>query len=178
MVHSIKIQLSLLLFFLIGLYPLSISTVSAQGYGTAVGIRLADGIGITLQQQVARKVTVEAIVQRGLSSEDVTLSILGEHHKNLIFNGFNVYVGGGFYRTWYAHDEKLIQQQRNAFGISPIIGAELKLGSFVLSTDLKPNFKLSGDGKSFDWRTGFSIRYILAGRYFKNDDWKFWKKRR
>ncbi len=175
---KIKIQLFLVLFFLIANHPLSISTVSAQGYGTAVGVRLADGIGITLQQQVARKVTVEAIAQRGLSNKDVTLSILGQHHKNIIFNGFNVYVGGGFYHTWYAPDEKLTQQKRNAFGVSPIIGAELKLGSFVLSTDLKPNIKLSGDGSGFEWRTGFSVRYILAGRYFKNDDWKFWKKRK
>ena len=34
-----------------------------------------------------------------------------------------------------------------------------------------------GEGiKGFQIPTAFSIRYVLAGRYFKNDKWKFWKK--
>jgi hypothetical protein len=156
------------------LTPLSIK---AQAYGTAVGGRFADsGYGITLQQQVAVGWTVEGILQSGFSKKDITLSILGEKHKALLTRGLSFYSGAGFYHTWLEQPENSTVVLKNPSGISPIVGLELTLGKFNLSADFKPNIKISGDGKGFEWRTGISARVVLAGRYFKNDNWKFWKK--
>lgn len=153
-------------------YPLSIF---GQSYGTALGVRL-DGFGATLQQQVATHTTVEAIVQSGFKKQDVTATLLLEQHKNLITKGLNFYTGAGAFHTWYDKSDVTTANLKNAFGISPIMGLELNLGKLVFSGDIKPNIKISGDGKGFSWHSGLSIRYELAGRYFKNDDWKFWKK--
>lgn len=148
----------------------------AQSYGTAIGVRL-DGFGVTLQQQVAPNSTVEFIAQTaGFGKTDVMASVLFEQHKSLITRGLNFYLGGGLYKLWYDKDKIENAGKSNPFGVSPIMGLELNLGKLLLSGDIKPNFKLSGDGKGLEWHTGISIRYELHGRYFKNEDWKFWKK--
>jgi hypothetical protein len=169
-------SLFILCYFVCILSPLSIK---GQAYGTAIGARFGSGWGLTLQQQVAVHTTVEAILQSNFSGyKDVTLTVLGEQHKNLLSRGFNIYFGGGFYKTWLVERENVIKQPTDPWGISPIAGLEITLGKFNLSADFKPQIKLGGDSdaKGFDWQSGISIRYVLAGRYFKNDDWKFWKK--
>ena len=163
-----------ILFVLISFSPLSIK---AQAYGTAIGVRLADGFGVSLQQQIAVHTTAEIILQSGLTGKkDVTLTVLGEQHNSLLTRGFNFYLGGGVYTRWMEKDDNLIKQPKNPWGIAPIMGLELTLGNLNLSADFKPNIKLSGDGDVFEWRTGISVRYVMMGRIFKNDNWKFWKK--
>ena len=162
--------------FLFFLIPLSIS---AQAYGTAAGARIGDGWGLTLQQQVALHTTVEGILQRGFKSQDVTLCVLGEQHKNLLTNGFNLYFGGGLYKTWLTKRINVIVQPADPWGITPIAGLEITLGKFNIAGDFKPLLKLGGGDDStsgFSWQSAISIRYVFAKRYFKNDDWKFWKK--
>ncbi len=164
-------QLFATVFFLV-ILPLSIE---AQSYGTALGVRVADGIGITLQQQVVVHGTVEGILSS--KSKDLTLNVLYEHHNSLLTRGLNFYAGGGLYKTWLHKDENLIVQPTDPYGISPVIGLELTLAKLNLSADIKPLIRVGGSGgKGFEWRTGVSVRYVLAGRYFKNDNWKFWKK--
>jgi hypothetical protein len=172
----IRRPLSLLhvLFVLVFFTPLSIF---AQAYGTAAGARVADGWGLTLQQQVAVHTTVEGILQRSLKSQDVTFIILGEQHKSLLTRGFNLYFGGGLYKTWL---EKVATgtQPDNPWGIAPIGGLEITLGNINLSADFLPLLKLGGDSNAstFQWKTGISLRYVFAGRYFKDESWKFWQK--
>ncbi len=155
------------------LTPLSIS---AQGYGTAAGVRIGNGIGVTFQQQVALNTSIEAILQREFTSPDATLSLLYEKHQNVLTRGLNIYAGGGVYYTWIANDANAIVQPKNAFGLSPIAGAELTIGSFNVAFDFKPNIKLTGSGTGFQMQSALSVRYVLAGRYFKDESWKFWKK--
>ncbi len=153
--------------------------IFAQAYGTAIGLRVGDGIGATIQQQVALHTTVEGILQSsGPTKNDVSLSILGEQHHNILFKGFNFYSGGGLYYTWLQQDSNLKVQPTNPFGITGIVGLEIKLGHLVLSTDVKPSIKIAGSGTSFEWHTGFSIRYVIADRFFRNNGWMFWKKKR
>ncbi len=166
-------QLGLVVFLLMSL-PLS---MQAQMYGTAFGIRAADGIGLTVQQQVAVFSTVEGI----LSSKDknTTLNILFEQHKRLITSGLNFYVGAGLYKTWLDKDDNVINHPTNPFGISPIIGIEMTIAKLNLSADIKPHIRVGGTGgKGFEWHTGVSVRYVFAKRYFKNEKWKFWKKKK
>lgn len=164
------------LIYFVLMTPLSIS---AQSYGTALGVRL-DGFGATLQQQIAFGKTIELIVQSGGFSNsdksDIILTGLYERHKGLLTQNLNFYLGGGLYHKWYNKDVVANAGLKNPLGLSPIMGLELNIGKIVLSGDIKPNIKLAGDGKALEWHTGISIRYELAGKYFKNEDWKFWKK--
>ncbi len=158
------------------LAPLSIS---AQGYGIAAGIRVGNGIGISYQHQIALNTTLEGILQRESANSDATLSVLYEKHQNVLTRGLNIYAGGGLYYTWLEARPNLIVQPTNPVGISPIAGAELTIGKFNVSVDFKPNIKLAGGGdgiKGFQMQSAFSIRYVLAGRFYKNDAWMFWKK--
>jgi hypothetical protein len=161
------------IFLLLALTPLS---SKAQAYGTAIGGRFADGYGLTLQQQFAVGWTAEGILQSGFSSKDVTASLLIENHKGLLSRGLSFYAGAGLYHTWLEEPETPGVVLKDPTGISPIVGLELTLAKLNISADFKPNIKVSGDGKAFSWHTGVSVRYVLAGRYFKNEDWKFWKK--
>jgi hypothetical protein len=165
------------LFFILFSFFLTPLSMSAQGYGTAIGGRFGNGWGLTLQQQVSLNVTVEAILQKGVKTQDATLYVLGEKHKNFLTHGFNFYFGGGLYKTWLEQDANLKVQPTDPWGISPIGGIEITLGKINISGDFKPNLKLAGDGTGFSWQSGVSVRYVFAERYFKNDKWKFWKKK-
>ena len=174
--QKIKTVLFFLSFFLI-LRPLSIS---AQGYGMAAGVRVGSGFGGTFQQQIALNTSLEAIILRQKTGDyvDYTASVLYEKHQNVLTKGLNIYAGGGLYYTWLEDRTNLIKKPTNPLGISPIAGAELTIGNFNVSIDLKPNIKIVGGGdgvKNFDIQSAFSVRYVLAGRYFKDERWKFWK---
>lgn len=167
-----------ILSFSLFLAPLSIS---AQGYGMAAGIRVGSGIGISYQHQIALNTTIEGILQRETSNSlsDATLTALYEAHRNILTKGLNIYAGGGLYYTWLETRPNLIVQPTNPVGISPIAGAELTIGKFNVSVDFKPNIKLAGGGdgiKGFQMQSAFTLRYVLAGRFYKNDKWMFWKK--
>jgi hypothetical protein len=157
--------------------------ISAQGYGIAAGVRVGSGFGISYQHQIAHNTTLEGILLRSgsLTVSDATVSVLYESHKNVLTKGLNIYAGGGVYYTLLQDRANLITQPTNPFGISPIAGAELTIGKFNVSIDFKPNIKLAGGGgasdiKVFDMQSAFSVRYVLAGRFYKNDEWMFWKK--
>lgn len=152
------------------------NSINAQSYGTSIGVRVGDGLGATLQQQVAVNSTVEAILVG--ADKDLTLHVLYEHHKSLLTRGLNFYLGAGLYKSWLFDDDNLIEQPSDPYGISPIMGLELTIARKLnLSADIKPNIRIGGTGgKSFEWHTGVSVRYVIAGRYFKGDGLKFWKK--
>ena len=161
--------------FFITFFPTT--QTSAQSYGTALGIRL-DGWGATLQQQIAFGKTIEIIAQsEGFNKNSFIGTVLYEQHKGLLTQNLNFYLGGGLYHKWYDKSDVTLTNLKNPTGISPIMGLELNLGKLVFSGDIKPNIKIAGDApKALEWHTGISIRYELAGRYFKNDNWKFWQK--
>lgn len=151
----------------------SISKICAQGYGTAAGIRFGDGIGLTVQQQVALKTTAEAIVKSGLTTKDITVTLLIEQHTNILTRALNFYSGVGAYHTWYAPNDNLKVSPANPTGIAFIAGAEIKLGGIVISADVKPSLRLMGEGVGFDYQTGVSVRYIILSRIFRKKWWTF-----
>jgi hypothetical protein len=173
-----KIQFSfIVLTFSLFFTPLS---MSAQGYGMAAGVRVGNGIGVTFQQQVALNTSIEGILQRETKSgySDVTLNVLYEKHQNILTKGLNIYAGGGLYYTFLEDRTNLIAKPTNPYGVAGIVGAELTIAKFNVAIDFKPMIKVGGGGegiKGFQIPTAFSVRYVLAGRYFKDDKWKFWK---
>jgi hypothetical protein len=168
------------LFTLSLLYFLGPLSISAQGYGIAAGVRIGNGVGLSYQHQIALNTTIEGILQSNFgTNDDVTASVLYEAHRNVLTKGLNIYAGGGLYYTWLTDRTNLIVKPTNPLGISPIAGAELTIGKFNVSIDFKPNIKIAGGGdgiKGFEIQSAFTIRYVLAGRFYKNDGWMFWKK--
>ena len=72
----------------------------AQKYTTAVGGRLGGGLGLTVQQKLWKKTTLEAIVNQRLKQDEVVMTFLLERHHNLIGKGFNMYLGAGPHIGW------------------------------------------------------------------------------
>ncbi len=168
---------------------------SAQSYDTAAGMRLGTDWGLTFKQRIAKKTTMEAIVQSGISRSDVILNLLVEQHVSVISRRFNLYTGAGIHGGWLDKPEG--SELKNPFGLSGIAGLEFTPGRLNLSYDFKPTLNLIGGEKRFRLQTGLSIRYVLVKRKWqpikklrddirkkrekrkrnkKKKNWKFWEK--
>ncbi len=134
---------------------------AAQKYITAAGLRLgsagnAGGYGLTVQQAIARRFTVEGIV--GLSARERSGTLLLEHHFGILGPSLNYYFGvGGHLGT--------NRDTGHVSGFDGIIGAEYKIAflPLVLSFDFKPTLETSGPDYA-RFPTAFSVRYVLIKR--------------
>jgi hypothetical protein len=150
-------------FYLIfSVWTLSMMGLRAQSYGTAAGVRIGDGIGLTVQQQVGDKSTVEFIAESAFKSKDVTYSAIYEQHYNIIpfMKFFNFYLGAGPH--YYAPATGSVVPK--GYGLTLLGGVELKLGHFLFSVDYKPLMNVSGGNGWFDAQKGLSVRYVLLDR--------------
>ncbi|MEN2283040.1 hypothetical protein AAGF08_12935 [Algoriphagus sp. SE2] len=146
---------------------------NAQRYGNAVGIRLGNNnisrqVGITFQQRVMERTSLEAILQTDFSRNS-SLSLLLEKHRPIISKRFNYYLGAGvsfgneesFKKNEI--DKEIIQTYGNStVGIEGIAGLEFTIAKTVLSVDYKPNFNLSGREEFYRGQVGFSVRTVLT----------------
>ena len=143
---------------LIGLFVFSIITLGAyaQNYNTAGGIRISDGIGVTVQQRIADKLTVEGVAFLSFANPSY-VAVLGEYHGKLIRKGFNWYLGAGL----HSGAEKDVV---NPKGMLFVAGVEMKIKRIVISADVMPRVNFTGGSKNFEFTPGFSARYILIER--------------
>lgn len=129
---------------------------AAQKYRTAAGLRLGSPYGITVQQTVASRVTLEGIA--GLASREVTGTVLGEYHFGILGRSLNYYLGAGGHLG--------NNKDTGRFGgFDAVVGIEYKIAflPIVLSYDFKPSVEINGD----DWArfpTAFSVRYVFIKR--------------
>ncbi len=149
----------------------------AQKYRTAAGVRLeSDRFGVSLQQKLHERGTLEGIVQVG--SREYSGTVLYEWHRPILGKRFNYYLGAG------GHIGNL--KDSGVFtGVDAILGVEYKVNGlpFLLSADVKPAVHINHD----DWvhlSSGVSIRYVIVkekkekkklwpfGRQADNDDRK------
>lgn len=151
-----------------------------QSYKTAAGIRIDNGLNLTVQQYITNGWTAEGILHTGFNSKDLGVSLLAEKHHKILFRGINFYGGGGVHYYGRSEATRLENEAaQNVFGLSAIGGAEISLGRFNLSVDWKPELHLSGDQvRPFDWSgASISARYIIEKRERKKvKDWKVWDK--
>lgn len=162
-------------------------TVMAQSYNTALGLRLGTEWGATIQQRIAKKITVEGILQSSIQRNEATLTALLEQHNPIITKRFNVYYGAGIHKGWVTGADRTYE---NPFGITGIIGGEFTIARFNISYDFKPSFNLSGGEKKLYSHTGVSVRYVIIKKqndfFNKNKkkkkknkgggiNWKFWE---
>ena len=130
---------------------------AAQKYNTAIGARLGGGnYGITLQQRVASRVTIEGIA--GLGEREYSGTVLGQYHFGILGPSLNYYFGAGGH---LGHNK----DTGNFGGFDGLVGVEYKVAFLpvVLSFDFKPTLEINSDDYA-RFPTAFSIRYVLFKR--------------
>ncbi len=130
---------------------------AAQKYITAAGVRLGGGnYGITVQQLVAPRVTIEGIA--GLGTREYSGTVLGEYHFGILGPSLNYYFGAGGH---LGHNK----DTGGFSGLDGIVGVEYKVAflPIALSFDFKPTLEFGGDDYA-RFPTAFSIRYVLIKR--------------
>lgn len=130
---------------------------AAQKYTTALGARLGGGnYGITLQQRVASRVTIEGIA--GLREREYSGTVLGEYHFGILGPSLNYYFGAGGH---LGHNK----DTGDFGGFDGLVGVEYKVAFLpvVLSFDFKPTLEIHSDDYA-RFPTAFSIRYVFIKR--------------
>lgn len=162
-------RLTLLFFFLISLVTFS----HAQRYGTALGLRLGNNdlertVGISAQQRIAKRLTIEGIIQSDFDV-NTTFSVLLEKHHPIISKRFNYYYGAGIS---FGNEESFLKDTENqqilhtygnaTTGVDLIAGLELTILNTAISLDYKPNINLSGRDEFYRGQVGISARMVLV----------------
>jgi hypothetical protein len=135
-------------------------SAAAQKYNTAAGVRLGGGnYGITVQQRVASRVTIEGIA--GLREREYSGTVLGEYHFGILGPSLNYYFGAGGH---LGHNK----DTGDFGGFDGIVGVEYKVAflPIALSFDFKPSYEINSDDYA-RFPTAFSIRYVFAKRKTK-----------
>ncbi|MEP7196549.1 MAG: hypothetical protein ABI851_08515 [Saprospiraceae bacterium] len=157
----------ILLTALISLILCSIS-LSGQKYNTALGIRFGEDFGITLQQRIAKKTSIEGIINLYPNNKDLGFKVLLENHKSIITRRLNLYLGFGL------HSYRLSNEVTSyPGGLSFVLGSEISIGRMNLSWDFLPSINLwNTPNTNLHYSTGFSFRYVLI----KEPKKKFFRK--
>ncbi|UPL49307.1 hypothetical protein [Hymenobacter sublimis] len=131
------------------------SSAFAQKYRTAAGLRFSkNNYGLTIQQKVLEKTTLEGLALVG--SREVSATLLAEQHFGILGPSLNYYFGAGGHLG--------NNKDTGGFGgLDALAGVEYKVAftPFVLSLDFKPTIEFNSD----DWArfpTALSVRYILV----------------
>jgi len=154
------------------------ASLIAQSYKTAGGIRIDNGLNLTLKQYLVHGWAAEGILHTSVGSRDLGLTMLAEKHHRILFRGINLYYGLGAHYYWQNEPARRTEEYtENIYGASFIGGAEVSLGRVNVSIDWKPELHLNGGG--FDWNgSAISVRYIFAKRERERRgvrDWKVWE---
>jgi len=160
-------HLLLLFFLLFG----GIKHTVGQSYRFTMGLRLSDGyarmLGLTAQNRLAKKLTLESIVQSDFTSNH-TGHVLIQRHHNLITRRINYYYGTGLS---FGQEVSFMKNpdtgQRDytydnyTLGADLLLGLELTMLHLNVSWDLKPNFNMLGRENWITWQTGISVRSVI-----------------
>lgn len=155
----------------------------AQKYRTAAGLRVGSGLGISVQQYLWDKYTLEGIAQKRLFKDGTDLSFLFESHNKILFKGINFYLGAGPHFELYSQAQhtdgktgETTEPTKNAFGVSGIGGLEMRFNRLLVSYDYQPGINFTGGEHVFSSQTGISVRYVFIKAKKKEQKWMFWKK--
>lgn len=130
---------------------------TAQKYDTALGVRLGgNNYGLTLQQRLASRLTLEGIA--GLGQREYSGTVLAEYHFGILGPSLNYYFGAGGH---LGHSK----DTGGFSGLDGLVGVEYKVAflPIALSFDFKPSLEFAGDDYA-RFPTAFSIRYVLIKR--------------
>lgn len=155
---------------------LAANVIPASGYGqtyfTTLGLRLGNGdptrmVGLTAQQRIARKITLEGIIQTDFN-RNTTGHLMLQGHQNILSRRLNLYVGAGpsVGTEVSTFEDKETRQiittvGNNTVGVDLAIGAELTLIGYNITVDYKPNFNVVGREPWITTQVGISVRGVL-----------------
>jgi hypothetical protein len=142
---------------LAGLLLALVRPAAAQKYDTALGVRLGGGnYGLTLQQRLASRLTLEGIA--GLGQREYSGTVLAEYHFGILGPSLNYYFGAGGH---LGHNK----DTGGYSGLDALVGVEYKVAflPIALSFDFKPSLEFGSDDYA-RFPTAFSIRYVLIKR--------------
>ena len=174
---------------ILALLLLSSPFVEAQSYITAGGLRVGGGIGLTVQQRLTKRLTVEGIIQTQSKRNEVMATALLERHIPIITKHFNIYGGAGLHKGWSTTALREATYV-NPFGVTFVGGIEMTLGRINLSYDFKPAINFVGGEQFIYPQSAISVRYVLIKdnlfdkkkknkkkKKKKNEgvNWKFWE---
>lgn len=152
----------------------------SQKYKTAAGVRIENGLNLTVQQYITNGWTAEGILHTPAFSDVLGVTVMGEKHHKIIFRGTNFYTGAGMHYYWKKNiGNEVAGANNNIFGVSGVAGLEFTLGRINLAVDWKPELHLAGEAThAFSWNgASISARYIIEKREKKTiKDWKVWDK--
>jgi len=163
---------------ILAIFAFSSVPAFAQSYKTAAGVRVDNGLNLTIQQYITKGWTAEGIVHTPFNSQDLGITVLAEKHRKILFRNLNFYTGAGahYYKVSDNNQVDVANSSENKYGLSFIGGAELSLGRLNLAVDWKPELHLNGAARPLNWNgASISARYIIEKRERKRiGDWKVW----
>ena len=146
-----------------------VSAGSAQGYNSAVGLRVGRAGGMSVAQRVGKHVSAEAHLTTGIFDDGTTATLLVRRHVPLLLKRVNLFVGGGVHKGWdyVERDEagdRLPGQRGNPFGLDAQVGAEVTFGRVNVAFDYLPQLHLSGRVNPLRLTSALTIRYVIDKR--------------
>jgi len=147
---------------LIGFFSFILISLQAQSYNTAFGVRLDTDWGVSIQQRIANKTTIEGLLQNSFKNDRFLATVLIEQHYPILIKRLNVYAGGGIHKLWETNNDSTFD---NPIGLTGIVGAEFTIARVNFSWDFKPMLNI-GDNVSqrLDATTALTVRYVLSKR--------------
>ena len=161
------------------------ASLSAQRYTTAIGARLGEGIGLSIQQVVFPQWTIEGILTRRRKEQLTHYALLAEHHRKLLGKRLNFYLGAGIQGGNY--DTELAEVLDSPFGGVAVVGLEFTVKRLNISADFQPEVNFQGGPAVLTSTSAISLRYVVFKHIKKKKDkkkgkkkggfnWKFWEK--
>ncbi|MEM7101880.1 MAG: hypothetical protein AAF502_02040 [Bacteroidota bacterium] len=141
-------------------------TSFAQSYKTAIGARLGQQTGLTIDQHLFKNIYIEGIFITNFKTKS-TVVVLGKFQKKILFRGFHYYFGGGLHKAWDASLHTAERDLKNPVGVTGVAGVGINLGKVNLALDYKPAVNIVGGDRLLQSQAAVSVRYIL-GRTERN----------
>ncbi|MEL6252980.1 MAG: hypothetical protein AAFR87_13280 [Bacteroidota bacterium] len=143
---------------------LFLESLSGQTYMTALGVRTGNSFGLTINQRILKRTTVEGILQNHFQTQTTYFHVLAKQHKPIVSRRLNVYAGAGVHMG--------VQNEGSGVaGLDGVLGLEFTALRLNISADFKPQWTY---GQGLILNPGVSVRYVLL----KDDVFRRWDKKR
>ncbi|NBB88947.1 MAG: hypothetical protein GVX96_04060 [Bacteroidetes bacterium] len=154
-------------------------SILAQKYNLSAGMRLGTEVGLTTVGRIAKKHSLESVLQYSTLYHATRLSINHRRHHGFLGRRFNLYLGSGAGYSWYHSLDPEGEGTSNPHA-NISVGVEGVLGRTHISWDYRPTYSFGGT-KVFYSETALSLRYVIIKKKWRpfkrlRNIKPFWKK--
>ncbi len=145
------------------------NTTFAQGYNTALGVRIGmatyNGFGASLTQRLTSGLCAEAMYQS--TDNRYASGLLLKWHEPflpILGRGWNYYLGlGGHYGGYHSDIDQFRTKSSSFYGGSAMLGTEFTIGRINIGLDWMPSysFKTVSNEPALKHDVSFSVRFVL-----------------